>query len=257
MAYNANMRRDCKAVAKAAIRERFWPTMAAAVLTGIPLLLISMILNVGTDGLTSAETITADMVYQLLKYTGLWALVYFFVGSPLIFGAKHYYVARARGRAVPVSVIFGVFGSMRTYLTSLKLALSILVRSLVWFVLAYAVILGGLVPFAFLEGGLLTVWMLVYIAAVIAVGLLADVKISRFDGAYICMIDNPNASTWKATGACARIFRGHNWELLVFELSFLGWIILGVLTIGVVYLYYTAYHDIAFTQYFDALCKKN
>lgn len=263
MIYDARARKDYKAQARADIRKKFWPTIGAVILASIPLILMSIIMAIGMDGLNSLNDASGfDAVLsaygKLAKYGALYAVIYFFVGSPITFGAKHYYVSRARGEDSTVGLIFQPFTSGKSYLTSLKLSLSIGIRSLGWLVITYAIILVGLIPLvssAFSDSDMLFgVLLFLYIVVVCVIAVWASVKIRRYDGAYICMIDTPDASVWQATGACAKIFKNHNWELFVFDLSFFLWECLTAITCGIVGLYVTPYQEIAFIHYFDALC---
>lgn len=263
MIYDARARKDYKAQARADIRKKFWPTIGAVILASIPLMLMSVIMAIGMDGLDSLNDASGfDAVLaaygKLAKYGALYAVIYFFVGSPITFGAKHYYVSRARGEDSTIGLIFQPFTSGKSYLTSLKLTLSIGIRSLGWLVITYAIILVGLIPLvssAFSDSDMLFgVLLFLYIIVICVVAAWASVKIRRYDGAYICMIDTPDASVWQATGACAKIFKNHNWELFVFDLSFLLWEFLAAITCGIVGLYVTPYQEIAFIHYFDALC---
>lgn len=263
MIYDARARKDYKAQARADIRKKFWPTIGAVILASIPLILMSVIMAIGMDGLDSlSDTASFNTVLatygKLAKYGALYAVIYFFVGSPITFGAKHYYVSRARGEDSTVVLIFQPFTSGKSYLTSLKLSLSIFIRSLGWLIVTYAVMLVGLIPLvssAFSDSdALFGILLFLYIIVICVVAAWASVKIRRYDGAYICMIDTPDASVWQATGACAKIFKNHNWELFVFDLSFLLWECLAAITCGIVGLYVTPYQEIAFIHYFDALC---
>lgn len=142
----------------------------------------------------------------------------------------------------------------------MKLSLSIGIRSLGWLIVVYAIMLIGLIPLAVsspvdnVGSGAFFLFLIIYIVVVCVVAVWASVKIRRYDGAYICMIDTPDAGVWQATGACAKIFKNHNWELMVFDLSFILWNCLSAFTFGIVGLYVTPYQEIAFIHYFDALC---
>ena len=241
MIYDAQARKDYKAQARADIRQKFWPTIGAVILASIPLALMSIIMSIGTEGfdtLGNASNLDAVVsVYgKFAQYSLLYLVIYFFVGSPITFGAKHYYVARARGENSTVGLIFQPFTSGKSYLTSLKLSLSIGIRSLGWLVIVCVIALVGLIPlFAFspadnVSSGAFSLFFMLYIVVVCVVSVWASVKMRRYDGAYICLIDTPDASVWKATGACAKSFENHNWGRLVFDLSFLLWNCLTAIT---------------------------
>ncbi len=263
MIYDADLRRQFKRSARDSIRERFWPTMGASLLVTIPALLLSLIFNFSMP--RNSEMYYSAQVLDVMGRIGGASLFYlllcFFVLLPISFGGMYYYTKRARGEETSPSMVFHCFGSGKAYGNALKLALSIFVRSIGWGILECLVIfiwVAGLI-FAGIfmdEGGSAAPFILVMlIGGVLAIffSLLINVKIRRYDGAYIRLIDDPDMGAWRATGECAETFRGHNWELFVFDLSFLLWEIVSVLTLGIVGIYVSAYMNMAFINYFDAL----
>lgn len=73
--------------------------------------------------------------------------------------------------------------------------------------------------------------------------------------------ENPDITACQAVTLSRKMMKGHKWECFVFELSFLGWELLGILTLGVFNILYTnPYKTAAFTEYFVQLrqeAKKN
>ena len=49
------------------------------------------------------------------------------------------------------------------------------------------------------------------------------------------------------------MMNGHKWDYFVFELSFVGWIILGVFTLGILYVWLIPYMNVASTLYYEKL----
>lgn len=250
MTYRPDLRQQYKAQARMRIKENFWPTIGAALIALVPTLLISLIMESATGNLSDTPTI--DEILRMYRTLGIYLLAVLFIGCPIQFGAKQYYIARARGQQASAWTVVSCFSSGKKYLTSIKLQLCILVRSLGWMVL--------LIAYTFATV-LLTLYSVVFgviaIIGMIPLSCLISVKVRRYDGAFICMTDTPDASVWKATGACAPIFRDHNWELFVFDLSFILWILLAVVTLGIGSLYVVPYQEIAFVNYFDALCNRD
>lgn len=253
MAYDAQLRKQFKRAARTSLSQAFWPAMGAVLLTMLPSLLLSIIYERGVNG-SSGQIMTVMVIYIL-------ALI--FVVVPLSFGAMHYYVARARGQLVPVSTIFICFGDGTQYKNSLKLCFSIFGRSILWALLEGVVtgIWAAVVIFSIVEpvyynstqDGVAIVLLLAATLVMIVVSIFVSVKIRRYDGAYIRLIDDPSMSAWQATGECADTFRGHNWELMIFDLSFIPWMLLGIITLGIGLIYLEAYLNMAFVNYFDAL----
>lgn len=268
MMYDAEARRRYKAQARTDIRQKFWPTMGAVILYMLPILLIGEIYEISTKGVMdelTAGSFTVEMLSRVYGGLAVYLIACILIASPLQFGIMHYFVARARGQESSPAMVFSCFASGKKYLTSIKIMLCILIRSLGWMILAgvaagvgtVAMIALGVLISQGVMVALSAILIVVIAAALLAIALLAAVKVRRYDGAYICMIDTPDASVWAATGSCAPIFKHHNWELLVFDWSFILWYLLGLVTLGIGLIYVSAYVNIAFVHYFDALCGKN
>ncbi|MCC2254249.1 DUF975 family protein [Ruminococcus sp. CLA-AA-H200] len=66
--------------------------------------------------------------------------------------------------------------------------------------------------------------------------------------------ENPDMTAREAITLSRKMMKGHKWECFVFELSFLGWEILGMLTLGVFNILYTNPYKVAvFTRYYASL----
>lgn len=250
MVYRPDLRQQYKAQARARIRENFWPTIGATLILLIPMLLISLIMESGTSNMS--DTPTMEELIRLYRALGIYLLASLFIGGPLQFGAKQYYIARARGQQASVWTVASCFSSGKKYLTAIKLELCIFVRSLGWIILLVAAIFGAC-ALVLVSMGLFVIAMI----ALIPLSLFISVKVRRYDGAFIYMTDMPDASVWQATGSCVPIFRNHNWELFVFDLSFILWQLLAVITLGIGSLYVMPYQEMAFTNYFDALSHRD
>lgn len=250
MAYSAELRREFKATARSRIREYFWPTMGAVVLGMLPALLGSVLYQRG-------QSMAAMLLYIAIA---------FFVVLPMQFGMMHFYVARSRGQETPVSTIFCAFGQGRTYRNALVIAIAIFIRSIGWYLLecvAIGVIAALLVTTNVImivngspmvaDGSMAVLTVFVAGVALVVISAVVNVKIRRYDAAYVLMVDHPERSVWEATGECAGLFREHNWELFVFDLSFILWIIGTLFTFGILGIYYSAYQDMAYVRYVDAL----
>lgn len=58
---------------------------------------------------------------------------------------------------------------------------------------------------------------------------------------YLIMLDNPSMSGIDALKASWSLMKGHKWDYFVLGLSFIGWIILSVFTLGLLMVYITPY----------------
>ena len=68
------------------------------------------------------------------------------------------------------------------------------------------------------------------------------------------LADQPEVSATDALKESMRLTDGHKWEIFVFDLSFLGWEILGVITLGLVWVFYAGpYYNVAKAGIYEAL----
>lgn len=56
--------------------------------------------------------------------------------------------------------------------------------------------------------------------------------------------------------ASREMMQGYKWNYFVFKLSFLGWILLGILTVGILYIWLIPYMQVADTIYYERLKAK-
>ena len=64
------------------------------------------------------------------------------------------------------------------------------------------------------------------------------------------MAENPELSVIDVLKESAKIMKGHKFELFVLQLSFLGWMILTLITFGIVGLYVVPYYNATLTNYY-------
>lgn len=65
--------------------------------------------------------------------------------------------------------------------------------------------------------------------------------------------DHPEMTASEAITESRRIMNGHKWRLFCLHLSFIGWHILGILTVGILYIYIVPYMAAAGASFYDAI----
>ena len=83
-------------------------------------------------------------------------------------------------------------------------------------------------------------------------GIIAALGLSLY--AFV-IADNPELTTTDALRKTWEITKGHKVEIFVFILSFIGWEILGCLTLGILYIWLAPYMTIASTLVYESLKK--
>lgn len=65
--------------------------------------------------------------------------------------------------------------------------------------------------------------------------------------------DYPELTTKEALRTSREMMRGHKWDLFVLDLTFLGWYLLGILTLGIAYLWVMPYQHTARAHFYEDL----
>ena len=77
------------------------------------------------------------------------------------------------------------------------------------------------------------------------------VKAYAYSMAYYIKLDHPDYGWNVCITASRQLMDGHKWEKFVLDLSFLGWIIVGSLCLGVGTLWVTPYMEAANAQFYE------
>ena len=77
------------------------------------------------------------------------------------------------------------------------------------------------------------------------------VKAYAYSMAYYIKLDHPDYGWNACITASRQLMDGHKWEKFVLDLSFLGWIIVGSLCLGVGTLWVTPYMEAANAQFYE------
>ncbi len=73
---------------------------------------------------------------------------------------------------------------------------------------------------------------------------------------YFIKLDNPDIGVLEAISKSKEIMRGHKLDLFILQLSFIGWIILGAFTFGILYLWLVPYMTITECNFYNSIINK-
>ena len=90
------------------------------------------------------------------------------------------------------------------------------------------------------------------IAAIVAFFIVMMIYFSQV---YFVLYDNPKMSVFDIFGKSMDLIEEHKFEYLVFNLSFVGWAILGMFTFGLLYLWLAPYMFVSEALFYDDLKK--
>ena len=76
----------------------------------------------------------------------------------------------------------------------------------------------------------------------------------RYAMAHFIMLENPGMSASEAIAASKELMKGHKGDLFTLDLSFIGWGLLNLLTLGIGSLWLNPYMSMAHTVFYRELC---
>ena len=203
-------RQEIKAIGKSRFKANYWTCVLAVLLIGLALAALSA-LSAGqtyTQEIQSAidgsEPETVNATFSLR--TGIGALASLLLAGPLTVGLNYFHVMNILGRDEEVLVTTPFRAAFTNYPRKLGGAL--------WMEL-----------FVFL-------WSLLLIIPGI-------IKTFSYAMTPYILADCPNVKAKDALKLSMRIMKGHKWELFVFDLSFIGWYLLSILTVGILNIFFT------------------
>lgn len=145
----------------------------------------------------------------------------FVLSAALLYGVSRYLLKFVRGAQPVIGEIFGGFTSGAE-----KFGRAVLLQLLISIFTA--------------------LWSLLFIIPGIIAGY-------RYSMAFYILADNDNISALDALNASKEMMRGHKWELFKLHLSFIGWILLCIITGGIGFIFLSPYMSTAQANFYEYL----
>ena len=99
---------------------------------------------------------------------------------------------------------------------------------------------------AILIGLFTTLWTLLLIIP----GIIAAYS---YQMTLYILLDNPDMNVMDAIKESKRMMKGHKMDYFILQLSFIGWIILGIFTLGILYLWLVPYMSVTMCNFYNNL----
>ncbi len=141
----------------------------------------------------------------------------FIVGPALNIALVHIYLNQAKGVRPAVNELWAHFGEF-------------------W----------GAFKVTFLNGLFVFLWSLLLVIPGI-------VKSFGYSQAMYILAENPDMGACEALKRSEEMMRGHKMELFVLSLSFLGWMLLGTLTLGLLYIWLVPYMNATMANFYNSI----
>lgn len=95
---------------------------------------------------------------------------------------------------------------------------------------------------------LITIFTILWSLLFVIPGIIA---LYSYSMTYYIMLDNPNLKPIQAIKESKRIMQGHKFDFFKLQISFIGWIFLGLLSFGILYFILIPYMYVAFAKFYN------
>lgn len=240
-----SIRRRAKIVAKQRVMRCLLPVMEAVLICVLPIILIA-------GPIQTYIYSTGQLLFPIVLFVAAVILLI----MPLVYGLMGFLMRVLTGERPPLLCVFDGLAGVENYLRSVKLGLCIFVHIVLWMIIPIAATAGYcylmlLRDPAILENAEKLYQLILQMSGlylVIMIPFLA--RILRYFIAYPMIMREPSLGAWQATRQAARAFKGHNLRLIVLVVSFFGWQLVGMWTMGIGTLFYWGYLLSALLMYF-------
>ena len=97
---------------------------------------------------------------------------------------------------------------------------------------------------------LIQVFVMLWSLLLVIPGIIKSLSYSM---AFYILADNPEMSAMEALNESKEIMKGHKWEYFVLNLSFILWILLGVITLGLGFIYVMPYMRTTTANFYNSI----
>lgn len=233
-------------IAKQCVMRNLMQVMGAMLVCMLPLMLVSSLIN--TYLLT-----TGKVLVPIVLYVG--SIV--FLVLPLLYGVMAFLSELLLVGNASILRAFDTLASVPMYLRGMRIGVCIFVRTVLWLTIPfgittayiYMVVSGNPEMVGTPEFFSMMISQAVGLYTIISIPFMA--RVICYLGAYPLMMRDPNLGAWQATKQSVRTLKGHWKAMIVFLVSFLGWELFGVWTMGIGMLFYWGYLLSSFLIYFQ------
>ena len=202
--------REMKERGKAAFKANYWPCVLVALLMG--LFTATATATYRTDSSTEFQyavqsgdkAAIAALVGAFVLVAGIGLVIKIFLVNPIKLGGVHFFTENIEAGPMPVGAIKAGFQNY-----------------------------GHNFVVLLLQDVYLTLWFLLLIVP----GLI---KAYSYRMVPYILAEHPEFSATEVITRSREMMNGHKWQAFKLDLSFLGWILLGTLTLGLVNVFWTA-----------------
>lgn len=185
--------------------------------------------------------VALDVLYYAID-----AIIILLLGLPLLYGCAMIFEGAARGVREPMTTLFCAFESPRRYRRALGVTLGVAFLPAAF--LALLALFAYQVKWAENPGQVVLILLFA-----VSPWLALSLGWGRYDAVLTLAYDDPAATVRELFARSRTITKGRLWGLLRFKLSYVGWAVLSVLTLGLVLIFHALPHfSLSYSLYLTA-----
>ena len=165
--------------------------------------LVAFVFSLASGGIYSRFNAQDAGTGKIVTLTIIALLLSIFIFNPIRLGCQHFFKKNSMSPAEPSEISYGFKSNYSNVVLTL-----------------------------FLQGLFIALWSLLLIIPGI-------VKAYSYRLVPYILSDNPDMQPTEAITKSREMMNGNKWNTFVLDLSFLGWALLGIITLGIVYVLYT------------------
>lgn len=259
-----------KQVAKQSLQNRYWLSLAVALLTGTISIggHFTFSSNFGDDSSSIFPSRLSGSPYDsfvigILSVLGIAFLILtvysivklYWVGGPLSVGGKRYFIGltKGEGRFCDIGYAF-LRHTPDSYKNVRKTMFCKVMFTYLWYLLPMAPItIGGLGLLCFGEKAGIIFLPITLLSLPLLV--LSVIKVMDYEFIPYLLAEHPEMQRRDVFAASAALIRGHKCDVFVLGLSFIGWILLGMLCCGIGVVFVLPYIEATYAHAYAFLCR--
>lgn len=180
----------------------------------------SFSIDIDAEILAQLPPVVQSFINGLISITAVLSFVQFVIGGAVQLGNCHYVLKQHDHEAMEFNDLFSEFQ---------RLGAGIVLNLLI-----------GIFTF---------LWTLLFIVP----GIMASYSYSM---AHFILAEHPEMSAKDAIKASKELMHGHRWELFCLDISFIGWVLLSTLTLGIGSLFLNPYTAASRAAFYRQLCPR-
>ena len=236
-------------------------SVIAIIIVLLPIIIqsLSLVSDVISGNLTSAkyEDITMNMSVAVMGTYVLLLVMYVFI-IPLSYSFIENVIKLKRDSSVKATMflknIFKNFGR------SWKVALWTLVKILLMYLIFIAIFIIYIILTAILSvinsSILLGILAIVFLVAVFIFEIMFIARLLSLVLAQYIAIDNQDMTAKDCVEKSISLMSGYRWKYIFLNLSFIGWAILSIFTLGIGFLFLTPYMSVSYVCFYENILKE-